>query len=240
MAKWAADGRNRDLWRSMRRMQDKAPYSFDDLLPADERSDREYYHNDMAAVGLGLAHEQNGLAVSLGSDIAWATETVELNRIWADSDDEQVAVRHASTISHLSEHAHWFASNVLGEIQTGRHLWDRRGEYFPALSFLPRVEDDLLGISKIWVGPVANRLVELNSAIAEWDSSSGQMPVWRTKTTPEHEQRRKLCEFVDIDGRTQIFDWHARFTPGAGRVHFRLIPESNSARVAYLGPKIGI
>ena len=31
-----------------------------------------------------------------------------------------------------------------------------------------------------------------------------------------------------------------RFTPGAGRVHFRLVPEQRSARVAYVGLKLGI
>jgi hypothetical protein len=29
--------------------------------------------------------------------------------------------------------------------------------------------------------------------------------------------------FTDLDGKVRTFDWHARFTPGKGRLHFRLV-----------------
>lgn len=49
----------------------------------------------------------------------------------------------------------------------------------------------------------------------------------------------KLCEFPDLDGVVRVFELHARF-PGAGRLHFRLVSEDRTARVAYIGRKIGI
>jgi hypothetical protein len=58
--------------------------------------------------------------------------------------------------------------------------------------------------------------------------------------TPEAEQRKRLCMFVDLDGIERLFDWHARFTPGAGRIHLRLVPEEGKARIAHIGLKLGI
>jgi hypothetical protein len=36
-----------------------------------------------------------------------------------------------------------------------------------------------------------------------------------------------------------VFDLHARFTPGAGRLHFRLDPEPRRAVIAHVGRKLG-
>lgn len=66
------------------------------------------------------------------------------------------------------------------------------------------------------------------------------VPVWRSKITVEGEQRKLLCRFTDLDGQVRVFDLHGRFTPGAGRVHFRLVPEEGKARVAHVGLKLGI
>jgi hypothetical protein len=62
---------------------------------------------------------------------------------------------------------------------------------------------------------------------------------WKTKVTGESETRKSLCEFLDLDGAISIFELHARFTPGPGRIHFRLIPGDGIARVAYIGRKRG-
>jgi hypothetical protein len=47
--------------------------------------------------------------------------------------------------------------------------------------------------------------------------------------------RKQLTRFTDLDGVERVFDWHGRFTPGKGRIHFRLIAEERKARIAYIG-----
>ncbi|GAA2341825.1 hypothetical protein GCM10010246_28760 [Streptomyces cuspidosporus] len=47
-----------------------------------------------------------------------------------------------------------------------------------------------------------------------------------------------VCRFTDLDGETSTFDLHARFTTGAGRIHFRLVPEERTIRLAHIGSKI--
>ena len=103
------------------------------------------------------------------------------------------------------------------------------------------VEDQLRGLRQGTpaLGQVHHRLVELSAAVGAWDLAAPGGPSWSSKVSPEAEQRKVLCQFRDVDGVTRCFDLHARFTPGAGRIHFRLVAGSRLARVAYIGAKIG-
>jgi hypothetical protein len=85
---------------------------------------------------------------------------------------------------------------------------------------------------------VAERLAELERAVAEWDPARRAEPEYRSLVTPEHQTRKWLCWFVDLDGASRLFDLHARFTPGAGRLHFRLEGAARSAVVAHVGEKL--
>ena len=115
-----------------------------------------------------------------------------------------------------------------------------RDDVFPHLRFLSRVNGQLHDLRVDWVVPVAFELRRLNDAIGDWDPQQTREPTWRSKVTPEGETRRRLCRFKDFDGIERAFDLHGRFTPGAGRVHFRLVPELGTATVAHIGLKLGI
>lgn len=80
MKQWiAADGANRDRWRFIRGMQNRAPFRL--VIPNDEHGDIEYRHGDRRADGLGAAHLLDGLAVSLCLDTAWETSWVTADRL---------------------------------------------------------------------------------------------------------------------------------------------------------------
>jgi hypothetical protein len=85
---------------------------------------------------------------------------------------------------------------------------------------------------------VITRLVEMEAALAEWDTILHPTPLWRSKQSGEAEKRRRLCRFTDLDGVEREFDEHVRFTPGPGRLHFRLVREEGTAVIAYVGGKI--
>jgi hypothetical protein len=85
---------------------------------------------------------------------------------------------------------------------------------------------------------VDDRLRELDDTVAEWDPTEQAFPAWRSKVTPEGATRKRQWTFKDDSGVERLFDLHARFTPGAGRIHFCLVPETERRMlIAYIGLK---
>jgi hypothetical protein len=240
----AARPRHHDLWRVIHSMQNRAPFSA--VLPPGAQAGADYRWEGRFATALGAAHVMDGLLVSLLVDPAWDTSWVsatceELTEDVGgepDIDEYPVDVRHAAKPEHALSHEEWIKQAGLSDFRSGSEIWEARGDYYPNLQFLPRVGEQLDGLRPDWIIPVAHRLRTLDDAIAEW--VPGNEPPWRTKVTPEAEQRKRLCMFVDLDGSERLFDWHARFPPGAGRIHLRLVPEEGKARIAHIGLKLGI
>ncbi|KAF0842483.1 hypothetical protein [Nocardia caishijiensis] len=242
MARWA--DRNKDLWRALRMLQDRAPYSYAELVSERDR-DVEYHLEGTRAEGLGLAHSHDGLAVSLPTAHRWDRTEIPIDRTWFDEaadavGEEVVEVRHLSATEHLTVHRAWFDEvRYRAAITEGSQLWSGHAELFPALTFLPGVAEHLTALDPRWVQPVFGRLKELQEMVVEWRTDGSTEPRWRSKVSPEHDGRRDLCWFEDLDGVTRLFDTHLRFTPGAGRLHLRVVFEDRTVRIAWIGPKIG-
>ncbi|AXX28290.1 hypothetical protein KCV87_15705 [Actinosynnema pretiosum subsp. pretiosum] len=243
MAKWANDPRNRDRWRLVRAMQQRAPFTFDQVVPEGSADELEYRHGGRAALGLGAAHLVDGLAVSLSSERVWDTDEVQVDRTSlteeAEVVEERVRVAHASAEHHFEAHRERFKRDGLADLSTGAALWGARADHFPALRFLPAVETHFRDLTPNWVVPVRERLAELQDSAAGWPAGE-PFPEWQSLVTPEGEQRKRLCYFVDVDGVKYLFDLHARFTPGVGRIHFRVSAEERKLIVAHVGRKIGV
>jgi hypothetical protein len=243
VSQWiGARPRNRDVWRLIQGMQNRAPYSA--VLPPGAAEGADYRVNGTEARGLGAAHLMDGLLVSLLVHPTWDTSWVPATR--DELDDEgggvltgPVTVRHAATTDHAATHDAWMRRGSLSGFRTGGEIWDARADLYPHLDFLPRVEADLTVLIPAWVAPVAVRLASLNDAAGEWDPTVAGEPSWRSKVTPESVSRKGHCWFDDLDRERRLFDLHARFTPGAGRIHMRLVAQTRSVRIAYIGRKLG-
>lgn len=176
----------------------------------------------------------------------WNIAFIDLQRQILVDDDGEVElqqtteqVRHASDVSHVGEHRDWITDTAVGDVQTGQALWDIREAVFPHLRFLPRVKDDLLALQPVWVRSVTKILTAFEKVTAAWDRSQGIAPAWPTKVTPEHEQRKALCSFDDPEGGgSLLFDTHTRFTPWAGRIHFRWDVTAGKVVISYIGEKL--
>lgn len=246
VAEWARQPRHIDLWRAIRRLQNRAPFSA--VLPAGAGDGVDYFWEGSPVQALGAAHLLDGLLVSLQLDEAWDSPWIRANRQQlvetisgeADIVTDTVEVRHAATLPHADVHEDWIKRVGLPELRHGGEVWESRADLFPNLQFLPHVRDHLYGIRVDWVTPAAYELRRIEDAIANWDPRLRRLPVWRSKVTPESETRRQLCRFVDLDGAERVFDLHGRFTPGHGRIYFRLAPEKRTAIVAHIGLKLGI
>ncbi|MFF0458843.1 hypothetical protein [Streptomyces mexicanus] len=244
--KWiGVSPRHRALWQRLRGLQGRSPVR-SVFLTEDAADHLEYRYNGEVVLGLGAAHFMDGIAVSLPVTRQWQTDSVSLERSELVEDDDgtlamrhdTVAVRHASAQSHLDGHLGWIRKTRSERVTTGPRIWDSRADLYPHLTFLPRVEGQLSNLSSHWVVPVRKVLERLEEAVAAWDPATMAEPEWRTKVSPEGETRKRLCRFRDLDGETHTFDLHARFTPGAGRIHFRLVPEEQTIRLAHIGAKI--
>jgi len=235
--------RNHDLWQFIRRMQNRSPYSA--VLPPDAAEDTECWVNNAKANGLTAAHLMDGLLVSLLVDPAWDTSWVDATCHKFDQEADDIVtgfikVRHAAKTDHVQSHEHWIKRAGTSEFRFGSQIWGARADLYPHLDFLPRVERDLRDLIPEWVVPVANRLASLNEAIEEWNPQSSRELVWKTEVTPESQTRQRLCWFKDLDGEQRLFELHARFRPHQGRIHLRLVPEKSTARIAYIGLKLGL
>ncbi|WP_432929862.1 hypothetical protein ACQPZZ_06595 [Microbispora sp. CA-135349] len=242
----AASGANRDRWRLIRALQNRAPYR--SVLAEEADANVEYRYGDRLAEGIGAAHLSDGLAVSLTYDTVWDRTSLDVRRKMLVEDDsgevslreDTVEVRHAAAPGHAVVHKEWVQETGRDGLVSGDAIWESRTYFFPHLCFLPRVERDLRELRQDWVRPVASALLKLERSISEWSANSAALPQWQTYVSQEFEGRERLCRFVDLDGLTRVFEWHARFTPGAGRLHFRLVAEDRTARIAYIGLKLGI
>jgi len=249
IAVWCNDGDRREEWRFLRSLQDRAPFQVRLAELGIDVMETDYRHGEDRAEGLGLAHMFGGLAVSLDYEPRWRDLSVALTREALEERDDgdvdivaaDVETVHACLREHVDELREWLAHACHQPVADGPDLWRRREELFPRLEFLPRVEAQFrpLQARNPWFGAVSQRLDELSAALSEWDPAESPAPSYRSLVTSEHEQRKRLCRFEDLDGEIRVFDLHARFTPGAGRLHFRLDPARRRAIVAHVGRKLG-
>lgn len=193
-------------------------------------------------VGATLAKDLGVGLISLPSEDHWKSERL------AYEPAEQVAVGvgqalvncydQPSGATYYPRWGRWCRDTVTeaGEV------WERRADLYPHLAFLEDVRRHLEGLDPEHLRQVLTRLGELNDSMAEWaqqpEDSRSPFPAWKTKVTPESTTRKSLCYFSE-DGVWTLFELHARYTPGAGRIHFRMDYELSRVVVAYVGTKLG-
>ncbi|MGW7094391.1 hypothetical protein [Streptomyces sp. NPDC054874] len=236
----------------LKRLDDRSPYRT--VFPEGETySDVGYQHDGETVEGLGYAHLLGGVGISLPLEARWNTDRITLNQERLTDDEEtgsvstEVEVRHAARAQHVNTHLKWIERGAntarrktVESLRSGAELWGLCPELFPLLQFTPEAEGYFCELPEVWVRPVGERLGELQDAVSDWDP--GQHPIapqWRSDVRTEFEMRRKLCWFADTDGESRLFDWHCEFLPKPGRMHFRLLHEERTLRIAYVGRKRG-
>ncbi|MGI5340561.1 hypothetical protein ACQEVS_25770 [Streptomyces sp. CA-181903] len=246
IGKWIGSSpKNHARWQRLLSLRNRSPIR--SVYPApDADGNLEYRHHGDVALGLGAAHFMDGMAVSLPVAPQWEapfvildrSELVELDDGTLKVEHANVEARHLSAVPHADDHRSWIRESSLARAATGRQIWERKDGLYPHLQFLPCTEAMLTGLDPHWIVPVRRCLERLEAAVALWDPETRPEPEWQTKVTPESRTRKKVCWFSDMDGFTRLFELHARFTPGMGRVYFRLVPEERGIRLAHIGSKI--
>ncbi len=240
-------GGDRDRVRRLRAFDNRSPTRFElSELETLLRGVLEYRVQDRAVIGLGLASWHETLAVSLNRT-SWNTSHVDVSRCMLieneegdlENTDDVVSARHANAPEHLRTHVDWFgAARAASTPRTPDELWRRRRRWFPNIRFLQRVESQIrdLPAAHPWFSAIMKRLLTLQKATERWDGRGA--PMFGIKISGEGEQRRRLCYWTDQDGVERLFDQHARFTPGPGRIHFRLDGANRRLVIAHVGRKL--
>lgn len=241
-------GRAREEWRYLQGLRNHAPFAQAPSITMLDQAE-EYRFGGRPAVGLGLAAANAQLAVSWPGD-EWNCSIMTLDRHTVEEGDdgelrestELVSVTHCSSDVHVEGHEDFLRHLALPSPFGGREIWADRARLYPQLAFLPRVEGQLAALppGSAKLAQVTERLSQLQAAASEWNPTKAPFPTWRSPVSPEGESRKRLCLFSDQDGVDRCFDLHARFTPGPGRIHFRIRAEHDVGIliIAHVGTKL--
>ncbi|WP_435232082.1 hypothetical protein [Streptomyces althioticus] len=253
IGKWIGTPGTKDLWQRLAILETKWPHR--QAFPEGETySDVEYRHAGEVVEGLGSAHLTGGLAVSLPVEPRWDADRLTLVREELLDDEDggsaltEVEVPHAARREHVGTHLSWIRrggdavrQKTVEGLRSGAELWSLKSELFPLLQFTRLAEQHFVELPEVWVRPVGERLGELQDAVSDWNPDQQPIsPQWRSYVRTEFESRRRLCWFPDDDGESRLFHWHCDFLPSPGRMHFRLLHEERTLRIAYVGRKRGV
>lgn len=190
------------------------------------------------AIGLGAAssYRYDSLSVSLQADRSWDQPLVSVNILLLDEHgvlEESCEVRHLFRAAHLETHAEWLTMLQRRQVPNGQVLWLKRGELFPNLVFCEHVKGQIAHFSgkQPEFIQLQKRLFELEDYAARRSAGEFDADALPSKVTPESETRLRdfAAELTRAcpDGEIRLFSWHARFTPGAWRLHFYPLEKSN-------------
>lgn len=193
------------------------------------------------AEGAGLAMLFGGLSVSFCIE-PWVTPSIELQVHQLTEDDGETMwteeIPHASDLSHVDRNRVWLNELRRRDVANPVDLCERFSELFPYVELGQGARGDLLALQGPAFIQVTKYLAELDNAVERWQPGTTPTPQYPPHTTDEHKNRKLLCNFPDANGTIRCCSWHGRYTPGAGRIHFRLETSPKRAILGYVGKKL--
>ncbi|MCH4024819.1 MAG: hypothetical protein LKE81_00020 [Acetobacter sp.] len=218
------------------------------LTEARETDDAlEFQFNGQVSKALGLASLFDGITLSFNT-LPWQSTIFNVQRVGLEEADDgtvgivakAVQVRNVSKEADVNFHRPWLEEVGKYPYVDFADFEASRSTRLSNIEFLQSALDQfrVIGVGHPWWRAVSERFDELQQAVVAWDPTTSSEPAWLSKVSGEGQQRKKLCFFTDLDNEKRCFDMHARFTPGAGRLHFRMDATNKRLIVAYIGEKI--
>lgn len=206
--------------------------------------------NNIPCKGLGIASENvtNSVAVSFTHE-QWnlSAYTVSITLLDEEALPESFLSKTRNVCDESQCHLHQDAllRQKLFQIQTGNELWLKRNELFPNLQFCENVKAQMKALKNgtSELRQVIIKLNELQAVASRCTTEKGiQESDFTSKVTYESKSRERTLHdkltFLCPDGKEHLCSWHARYTPGAGRIHFYPVESNQVFYIAYIGPKI--
>ena len=254
VAQWRDDAEVDSITRGLfKSLVGRGPYLRD--LPLEVTDDfptvYEYSFDGTPCQGLGYTHLLRGFGVSLGTESCWKESSLTIaGRYLSEDDDNEfvTGVPHASALAHVTANAALISERVaenLVPVTSSNELWAALPALFPNLRFVAEVEDQLgLLDHRQHIPGVRSSLAALNDYAARWAASASEFSHKEMAgVTPESGGRirdyREQMTFAWA-GNNRLFQFHGRFTPGAGRIHMWPDLARRELIIGYIGTKIGI
>ena len=248
LSKWRNDHDvNLDIRRYFRQIATKSPYIERNLK--DRALGCEVCLDGIVSIGLLAAYLSDGMVISFRSEPRWDCSSINVSVSEMDQNasisTENKWLPHASSPAHIDGHRSWIGEHAAPPFTNHGDLWNRRVEKFPFLEFCDRVEGQLAGLS--WNDHHHKQVIKKLKMLNDWcgDCSQRSLPRqrWadepRCRLSPESQQTlsRFVSEhtFLCPDGQRRLFSWHARFTPGAGRIYFTWADEGKRLIIGHVG-----
>ncbi|WP_348266519.1 hypothetical protein [Edaphobacter sp. DSM 109919] len=244
VASWLNSGAaNRERGRVLLSLANQAPFRVvNDLYDDPDPGVTVHRYGDEIVEGIGLANLYGGVPISLDIEDRWRVSTLSLNVQQLVEDEERawiIEMPHAASVQHVHNHQQWLLTLRKREVANADDLYERRAELFPFLAFTPSVKANLEVLQHPAFGQVVHYLCQLDDAVNVWDPRKTTQPKYPPHTTNESASRKELCYLPDIECGRDYFTWHGRYTPGAGRIHFKLEYEPKRVVLGYIGKKLG-
>lgn len=240
--------------RFVKSLVTKAPFSNDIAnLEIKEIEDgtglSEFRYQGKLALGLGIAHLLDTIAISFPSEDCWDCHclSIEYKRIDESEEliNEIVDILHISHRCHVSKHSTWIKSHTRIEIIDGDDLWKKKEDIFPSLLFCECVQQQLtcLQYGNPVFKQVVKRLFELEEYCKIWTDGRLDYRNIPCKVSPESESRlqkfKDQLTFQCPDGIERVFSLHVRMTgAGAWRLYFSDEIGPGKIVIGYVGLKI--
>lgn len=221
-----------------------------------EKDIEDIYHitdmsiDNIPCKGLGIASESvtNSVAVSFTHN-NWNSSayTVSITMLDDEANPEIFLsqTRNVCNENQCNTHKNSLLKQKLFQIQTGNELWLKRNELFPNLKFCEGVKTQMRTLKNATseLRQVIIKLYELQLVASQCIAGKGiQEEDFTSKVTYESKARERdfkdKLTFLCPDEKEHLCSWHARYTPGAGRIHFFPVENEQIFYIAYIGPKI--
>jgi hypothetical protein len=254
VAQWREDAEVDSITRGLfKSFVGRGPYLHDLLTAVTDEFPTvyEYTFGGAPCLGLGYTHLLRGFAVSLGTENCWneSSLTIMGRYLSEDGDDEFVVdIPHASGVAHVTVNSDLIAVRVeddLVPVTNLTQLWAALPALFPNLRFVGEVEGQLNQLDhKKHVSGIRSSLASFNDYAARWSASESEFSHKEMAgVTPESGRRINtyggLMTFEWLD-ENRLFQFHGRFTPGAGRIHMWPDLARRELIIGYIGMKIGL
>ncbi|MBD2343749.1 hypothetical protein [Anabaena subtropica] len=241
-----ADQRERGFIKAL---ATKAPLSIDlgnsDIQDIENNTGlSEFYYEGKLAIGLGIAHLLDTIAVSFNSDECWNCSNIEIDTIQLNEDEEIVheilEILHSSYGYHVNEHKEWIQKRIHEIVIDGEDIWNRKEELFPNLDFCEVVYKQLKNIRtrQLELQPVLKVLRELQQCTENWktglfDVKSHALDESR-ESEPTLNKYKNERMFLCPDGEKRLFDRHIKLRFCNWRIHF-FPKEPGKVIIGYIG-----
>ena len=234
--KWMHDADPDDCRRFLQFWQRRKEYK-----PEDECEFR-YQGKTLHAASEAILND--GFVVSIGLNEEWKQERIagRFYTLTADVEEDTEIIN----LYHVSQIYKNGIAEILQEqnkirVNSYQELWEKRGEYFPHLSFCPSVEKKLRNLQMFYIDQVIRKLSELELYCEK--QYKGPFDAGKlSKTTQETEatlkRYRKEHTFSDEKGKQHLASWHMRFTGIPGRIFFIPDYEKDRMLVCHIGEKL--